>query len=246
MRNLALTVSFDGTNYAGFQIQKNAPTIQEILEATLRKILKEKVRLLAAGRTDAGVHAVAHVATVKTTSSIPSFALKRALNSLLPQDIAVQKVKEVPLSFHPRYEAISKRYRYTIRNHPSRSPFDRLYTTFYPYPLDLAAMRRAARYLIGKNDFKSFQAKDKKGRSSVRNIRHLSIRRKSPYLVIDIEGDGFLYKMVRNMIGTLLEVGRGKRRPADIQKILSKKDRSGAGPTAPARGLCLLSVRYSS
>ncbi|MBI4436560.1 MAG: tRNA pseudouridine(38-40) synthase TruA [Candidatus Omnitrophica bacterium] len=246
MRNLALTVSFDGTNYAGFQIQKNGKTVQEVLEAALRKILKEKVRILAAGRTDAGVHALAQVVTVKTSSEIPTEALKRALNSNIPPDIAVQQVKKVPLSFHPRYEAISKRYRYTIRNHPSRSPFDRLYTTFYPYPLDLSAMRRAARFLMGRRDYQSFQAKDKKRRSSTRHIRHLSIRKKSPYVVLEIEGDGFLYKMVRNIVGTLLEVGRGKWRPADVKGILSKKDRSLAGPTAPARGLCLLSVRYLS
>ena len=246
MRNLVLTVSFDGTNYSGFQIQKNAVTVQGVLEKTLSKILKEKVCLRSAGRTDAGVHAVSQIASFRTKAPIPLANLKKALNSLLPPDIAIQKVEEASLSFHPRYGAMSKWYRYTLRNHPFRSPFDRLFTTFYPYPLDIPAMRKAAQAFIGKYDFKSFQAKDKKERSSVRKIRRLSIRKKSPYVFIDIEGDGFLYKMVRTIVGTLLEVGRGKRDPAEIKKILSQKDRSKAGPTAPAQGLSLVSVRYPS
>jgi len=244
MRHLVLTISFDGTDYAGSQIQKNAPTVQGVLEKVLSRLLKEKVRLLAAGRTDAGVHAFSHVISFKTNSGIPLLALKRALNSLLPQDIVVKKVKEAPLSFHPRYEAVLKRYRYTLRNHPSRSPFDRFYTAYCPDPLNVAAMQRAAHYLIGRRNFKSFQAKDKRERPSIRNIRRLSIRKISPYVTIDIEGDGFLYKMVRNIVGTLLEVGRGKRTPSDIKTILSQKDRSKAGRTAPARGLCLMGVRY--
>ena len=244
MRNLVLTVSFDGTNYAGFQVQKNAVTVQEVLEKTLSKILKEKVRLNSAGRTDAGVHAVAQIASFKTKASIPPSALKKGLNTLLPPDIAIQKVEEAPLSFHPRYEAVSKWYRYTLRNHPSRSPFDRFYTTYYPYPLDIRAMQKAARALIGKYDFKSFQAKDKKERSSIRTIRRLSIQKKSPYVFINIEGNGFLYKMVRNIVGTLIEVGRGKWSPEEMKKILSQKNRLSAGKTAPARGLCLMGVRY--
>ena len=246
MRNLVLTVSFDGTNYSGFQVQKNAVTVQGVLEKTLSKILQEKVRLRSAGRTDSGVHALAHIASFKTKTTFPLAALKRALNSLLPRDIVIGKIEEAPLSFHPRYEAMSKWYRYTLRNHASRSPFDRFYTTFYPHPLDIRAMQKASRYLMGRNDFKSFQARDKKERSSVRKIRRLSIRKKSPYVFIDIEGNGFLYKMVRTIVGTLLEVGRGKRDPAEIKKILSQKDRSKAGPTAPAQGLSLVSVRYPS
>ena len=246
MRQIVLTLSYDGTRYAGFQIQKNGVTIQAVLEKTLKSILKTKIRLLSASRTDAGVHALAHVVSFKTESVISPPALKRALNSLLPQDIVVKEAKEVSLTFHPRFDAALKRYRYTIRHHPSRSPFDRLYTTYYPYPLDLSAMRKAARPLVGRVDFKSFQASDKKERSSIRNIHHLSIREKSPYVIIDVVGDGFLYKMVRNIVGTLLEVGRGKWAPSEMKKILSKKNRSKAGFTAPARGLCLLSIRYRS
>lgn len=244
MRNLILTVSFDGTNYAGFQIQKNAVTVQEVLEKTLSKILKEKIHLRAAGRTDAGVHALAHVVCFKTDSSIPEAALRKALNSLLPEDIVVQKVKEVHLSFHPRFEAALKHYRYVLRNQPLRSPFDRFYTTFYPQPLNTAAMRKAARNLLGRHDFRAFQAKDKKDRQSIRKIRHLSIQKKAPYLFIDIRGDGFLYKMVRNIVGTLLEVGRGKLKPKEVREILLGKERQAAGPTAPAKGLSLISIHY--
>lgn len=243
---MALTLSYDGTHYAGFQIQKNKKTVQGVLEETLRKILKKKPRLLYAGRTDAGVHALSQIVSFKIDSSISTGALQKALNSLLPPDIVVQKAKVVPSSFHPRYERAFKHYRYTLRYHPSRSPFDRLYTTFYPYVLDLSAMRQAARYLKGRHDFKSFQASDKKERSSVRVLHRLSLRRKPPYLFIDLIGNGFLYKMVRNIVGTLLEVGRGRRTPETIKRLLSKKDRCLAGPTAPAKGLFLVSVRYPS
>ncbi len=246
MRHLALTVSYDGTRYAGFQVQKNALTVQAILQKTLRQILKENIRLLSSGRTDAGVHALGHLVSFKTASAISGGALKRALNSLLPPDVAVVKVESVPLSFHPRFDKALKTYRYTLRNHPSRSPFDRLYTTFYPRPLDLSAMKRAAGHFKGRKNFKSFQAKDKKERSSIRQIRRISVRRHSPYVFIEIEGNGFLYKMVRNIVGTLLEVGRGRRKPEEIRRLLLKKDRRFAGPTAPARGLCLLKVTHRS
>ena len=244
MRNLLLSVSYDGTHYAGFQIQKNASTIQGVLESTLRKILKQNVHLLSAGRTDAGVHAFCNLVSVKTASSISLAALKRALNSNLPQDISIKKVGEVPLNFHPRFDALSKHYRYTLRNHPLRSPFDRFFTTFYPYPLDISAMRKAAKHLRGIHDFKAFQAKDKRERASRRRIHRLSIRRKSPYVFIDIEGDGFLYKMVGNIVGTLLEIGRGKRNAQEMRRLLVQKDRQKAGKTALAEGLCLLSIRY--
>ncbi|MFH1857699.1 MAG: tRNA pseudouridine(38-40) synthase TruA [Candidatus Omnitrophota bacterium] len=242
MRQIVLTVSYDGTHYAGYQIQKNARTIQAVLESTLRRILKEKVRLSAASRTDAGVHALEHITAFKSGATISCVALMRALNSLLPQDIVVRKAAEKPPSFRVRDAAALKQYRYTIRHHPVRSPFDRFYTTFYPYPLDVAAMRKAARYLVGRKNFKSFQASDKVERSSVRTIHRLSVRQKSPYLVIDVTGSGFLYKMVRNIVGTLLEVGRGRRLPEGLPRLVSQKNRTLAGPTAPARGLCLIKV----
>ncbi len=245
LRNISLTISFDGTRYAGFQIQKNGLAVQEVLETALRKILKEKVRLLAAGRTDAGAHALAQEVSFKTGSPIPPIGLVRVLNALLPKDIAVRSAKVVPSFFHPRYHAVRKHYRYTLRHHSTPSPFDRLYATFYPYSLDVGAMRRAAKIFLGKKDFRSFQAKDKLERTSVRRIDRLSIQEKSPYLYIDVEGNGFLYKMVRNIVGTLLEVGKGKIKPDQVRKIFFQKDRAKAGPTAPAKGLCLMSVKYS-
>jgi len=242
MRHFVLTLTYDGTQYAGFQIQKDASTIQGVLEKTLRDILKRKVRTLSSGRTDAGVHALSHIVSFKAKTRMSQNALKKALNALLPQDIAVTRITEAPLSFHPRFEAMKKRYRYTIRNHSARSPFDRFYTVFYPYPLNVRAMRKAARQLQGQHDFKAFQAKDKKERSSVRHIHRLTIQKKSPYLTIDIEGNGFLYKMVRNIVGTLLEVGNGRRSPEEIKTLLARKNRALTGPTVPAKGLCLLKV----
>ena len=246
MRRVKLVLSYDGTAYGGSQRQKNAPTIQQTLEEALRKILKEKVRLLFAGRTDAGVHAEGQVAAFSTRRKIPLRGLKRGLNAMLPKDIVVRSAAQVPSDFHPRFRPSLKEYRYTIWNHPVPTPFLREYAFHVPQPLNLPAMRHAARFLVGKHNFKSFQASDQKRRSSVRTLRRLAVRRRGPLIRMNFQGDGFVYRMVRNIVGTLLEVGKGRRSPGEIFRLLSKKDRRLAGPTAPAKGLCLVRVTYPS
>jgi tRNA pseudouridine38-40 synthase len=261
MRNLRLTIEYDGTRYAGWQTQKSPPstprlrsgqavrgpqkTIQETIEQILSKILQEKVHLVAAGRTDSGVHALAQVANFKTTARIPVEKLKNALNSRLPGDIAISAVKEMPLNFHSCFAAKAKLYRYTIllRDYPSALWRTRVYR--FPYKkLNVALMRKEAKVLLGRHNFKSFQAADKIERSSVRTIKQLKIIRQGEFIYFDIEADGFLYNMARNIVGTLMEIGRGKFPKTSMLKILKAKDRKLAGPTAPAKGLCLLQVKY--
>ncbi len=262
MRNIKLTIAYDGTNYAGWQVQKvkskvparsgsafggksqKLKTVQETIEKALEKILQEKVKLTASGRTDSGVHAIGQVANFKTDSRLFPDNIQKALNSSLPKDIVVKKVEDVALEFHARYSATSKSYRYTILNSRFRSPFDRHYAAFISYHLDASLMQDAAVHLVGRHDFRSFQAKA--GRSnSTRTIKSLGVKRRGRFIYIDIEADGFLYNMVRNIVGTLIEVGRGKLGANDVMKILKAKKRSLAGPTALPEGLCLVRVRYT-
>lgn len=244
MRNIKLIIEYDGTNYAGWQIQKNAKSIQGTLESTLKRIIGEKVRLVSCGRTDSGVHAEGHAANFKTNSKISLVNLQRGLNSVLPKDIVIKEAKEVPLDFNSRYDAKSKVYRYTILNRSYPQALCRNYFYYVPYKLDLNLMRREAKCLVGKHDFKSFQAADKKERSSIRTIKKLNIKRKGNLIEIEIEADGFLYNMVRNIVGTLIEIGRGRFKAGSMKKILKAKNRDLAGPTAPAKGLCLAEVKY--
>jgi tRNA pseudouridine38-40 synthase len=246
-RNIKLEIEYDGTNYCGWQIQKRhqvAKSIQETIEKTLRKILQEKIRLIASGRTDAGIHAKGQVANFKTNSQIPLKKLQAALNSLLPQDITIKNAREVNSNFHSRFNAKSKLYRYTILNNAYRSAFLRNTAYFYPYSLNLKLMRGESKVLLGEHNFKAFQASDKKERGAVRTIKNLKISKEKGLIYIDIEADGFLYNMARNIVGTLIEIGRGRFKKGDLEKILQAKDRRLAGPTAPARGLCLLRVEY--
>ena len=244
VRNIRLTVEYDGTNYNGWQIQKPLPTIQEAIQDALKKILQEEVKLTASGRTDSGVHALAQVVNFRTNSNLHHKAIQRALNSLLPPDIAIINAKEAAKDFHATYDARSKLYRYTIWNRPFPRPINRFYVYTVYHPLDIALMRREAKVLIGRHNFRSFQARDKKEKNSVRTIKKLAIRRDRGFIYIDVEADGFLYNMVRNIVGTLVEAGRGKLEKGGLKRILKAKDRRAAGPTAPAKGLCLVRVRY--
>lgn len=253
MRNIRLTIEYDGTNYCGWQIQNSAKrivhsakrdTIQGTIEEALKKILQEKVKLIGSGRTDSGVHARGQVANFKTKSRLSSTNIQRAVNSLLPSDIRVREAVEVQLHFNSRFEAKSKMYRYTIVNDTLVSPFDRRYCYFFSYPLNVARMRREAKCLIGKHDFKSFQAADKEEKNSTRRIKKLKIKRERDFIYIDIEADGFLHNMARNIVGTLVEAGRGKLKIGSVEKILKAKNRELAGPTASAKGLCLMKVKY--
>jgi len=246
MRNLKITLEYDGKNYAGWQAQKTKfPTIQETIEKVLYKILQEKVRLIASGRTDAGVHAAAQVANFQTNSAIGTDKLRRALNGLLPEDIAIARIEEAPLDFHSRFCAKSKTYRYVILNRPYRSALSKSQIYFYAYPLELKLLGSEAKALLGRHDFKAFSASGSAVKNTTRRIKKIVIKKTFGALItIDIEADGFLYNMVRNIVGTLIEIGRGKFPAGSMIRILRSKNRKLAGPTAPARGLTLLKVKY--
>lgn len=252
MRNILIEIEYDGTRFQGWQSQQNKfsnqkaspKTIQEIIEKVLGIILNDKIRLICSGRTDAGVHAKSQIANFKTTSKIPLEKLKIAFNSLLPEDIVIRKMKEVPARFHAQYAAKTKTYRYTILNQPVNNVFMRNYAKYIPKPLHIDLMSEEAKVLSGRHDFKSFQATDKKERNSIRTIKKIKIRKRAGFIFIDIEANGFLYNMARNIVGTLIEIGRGKFPKGSMKKILQAKDRKKAGPTAPAKGLCLLRVKY--
>jgi len=244
MRNIKLTIAYDGTGYKGWQIQKNGLAIQEEVEKAIYAVFKKNCRVNGASRTDAGVHAKAQIANFKINNAVPSEKIPQALNSFLPGSLAVTRAEDVSPDFHPRFSARSKHYRYSILNVRSRDPFAERYAWRVPYGLNVSLMKKEARVLSGRHDFKAFQARDKRERPSVRRITKISIRKKASSVVIDIEGDGFLYNMVRNITGTLVEIGRGYFPPGSMRQILTARDRTKAGPTAPAHGLCLMEVRY--
>lgn len=246
MRTLKLTLEYDGTDFFGFQIQARGRTVQGEIEKALHTILKEGVRVIPAGRTDSGVHALGQVAHFKTRRTIPASSLLRALNANLPKDVAVLDCEEAGPDFHARKHAAWKTYRYTVLNRPVRSALLRRDALLVSQKLNLPAMRRAARLLVGEHDFRSFQATDKAPRSSRRRVRRLTLKREGPFIRFEIEGNGFLYNMVRNIVGTLLLVGRGKIAPSDVRRIRDGCDRRLAGPTAPAHGLCLIRVTYGA
>ena len=251
VRNIKLTLEYDGTRFNGWQVQdKSKRTVQGELNTALSRIFQEKCSVIGSGRTDSGVHAKGQVANFKTTSSMTPIQILKALNTSLPEDVSASKVEEVSQKFHAQYSAKSKTYRYTILNSQNRSALSRDFSFFYPYPLNLTRIRRELKNLLGKKDFKSFQAHDSaiseeslKNKSTIRTIKRLEIQKNGNFIFIEIEADGFLYKMVRNIVGTLLEIGSGKRSES-LKKILNAKDRRCAGQTAPAKGLCLREVRY--
>jgi tRNA pseudouridine38-40 synthase len=245
-RNIKLTISYDGTGYKGWQLQANGRTVQEELEKAVKKVFKKHYRLHGASRTDAGVHAKAQIANFKIAPSlaIPAGKIPAALNAHLPEDIAVNRTEEVSPEFHARFDAKSKHYKYYILNSRQRDPFSEKHAWRVPYKLNVSLMKREASALLGKHDFKSFQAKDKKERSSRRRILRLDVVKKKPFIIIDIAADGFLYNMVRNIVGTLVDISRGYLPEGSMRRILKSKDRTQAGPTAPAKGLFLIDVKY--
>ncbi|HNW39673.1 MAG TPA: tRNA pseudouridine(38-40) synthase TruA [Candidatus Omnitrophota bacterium] len=251
MRNFKLEIEYDGTHYYGWQVQnsksanyRNSQTVQYQLEKVLKKILQEDIHLIVAGRTDSGVHALSQVANFKSISGMPLEKLRWALNCLLPEDIKVTQVKNVGLDFNSRFSAKSKLYRYTILNRKYSSALlaNRVY--FFHYPLNVALMRREAKVLLGCHDFSAFGAAEIRQRNPVRTIRSLKISKAGNFLYIDIQADSFLYNMVRSIAGTLLEIGRGRFAPGTMKKILKSRERKLVGPTLPAKGLCLIRVKY--
>jgi tRNA pseudouridine38-40 synthase len=247
-RWLKLTVAYDGTNYAGWQIQPDKPTVQAAIEAAWHEITREMIRVTAAGRTDAGVHALGQVVAVATESRLPVSDLQRGLNALLPEDVAVVALEEACEGFHATYDALGKTYRYQIHNGRVPAIFDRRYTWHYPQPLDAESMHAAAQALVGKHDFSSFESIGSERPTSVRTITALSVRRGTGALAdrvtIEVAGDGFLYNMVRAIVGTLVEVGRGARDATWPAEVLTACDRTRAGQTAPPQGLFLVRVEY--
>lgn len=246
MRRLRLDLEYEGTRYHGWQVQPNALTVQECVERTLRTVLNESCRVVGAGRTDAGVHALGQVAHFETTRTIAAPALQRALNSLLPADIAVREVREVPESFHARKSAVRKRYVYWIWNDPRKCALWERFCWHVPVPLDLSAMGAAASHLTGRHDFSSFQASGCESRDNpVREVDLLRVESPpGPFVRITVEAASFLRHMVRNLVGTLVEVGLGRIGADDVRSILEARDRRRAGRTAPGRGLFLEWVCY--
>ncbi len=251
MRNIKLTIEYDGTHFNGWQVQdKGKRTVQGEIEKACAKVFHKRIRLIGSGRTDSGVHALGQVANFRVDTKLAPFEILRAVNASLPEDITIVKVEEAQEKFHAQHSAKSKVYRYTILNRPARSALERNFCYHYPYQLNVSMMRQEARALTGRRDFKSFQAsgsmrfdKDKK-KNTVRYLKKLMIRRRGDLIYIDFEADGFLYKMVRNIMGTLLHIGRGRLPKGSIKRILAKKNRAFAGQTAKAKGLCLLKVNY--
>ncbi|MCL6447537.1 MAG: tRNA pseudouridine(38-40) synthase TruA [Armatimonadetes bacterium] len=247
MRNVKLTLAYDGTNYHGFQEQRGTglPTVQGVLEKCLCRLAGREIRVTGAARTDAGVHALGQVVNFDPGAwAIPADRIPLALNGVLPEDVAAVHAEEVPPGFHARFSARAKTYRYTIFNARIPSPFWRRYSHFEPRFLDLEAMAAAARYLRGRHDFASFQAAGADTKTTVRTLFEAEVTRTEELIFFTFRGDGFLYNMVRIMVGTLVEIGLGKRPPEEIKAILEAGERARAGPTVPARGLCLVNVEY--
>ncbi len=276
MRNIKLTIQYDGTKYCGWQIQNNIKnqiskiknkSIQGTIEEALKKILQEKIRVIGSGRTDAGVHALAQVANFKTKTKLNPVRILRALNSSLPKDIRIIDADEVDLNFNAQFKAKSKTYKYIILNSRTSNPFLNRYCYHLSFPLDLDLIKQEVKCLKGRHNFKSFCASGSKVNYPVRSIKKICVETKKVFLthstslrvnpeciegltnhvkliIITIEADGFLYNMVRNIVGTLIDIVRGHLKKGDMKRILNAKNRRLAGPTAAAKGLFLCEVKY--
>ena len=272
MRNICLTIAYDGTDFHGWQRQPDLPTVQASIEAAIEKVTGAPATLWGSGRTDAGVHALNQVANFKTDCRIPCENLTKALNNLLPPTVRIKEARQVADDFHARYDVRSKTYRYRILQAPVCSPFLCRFVCHHPFALDHKQMAEAARLFEGEHDFTSFAAVSSE-ETGVRSqelgvesensefriqdpgspkqtmvraidVSRLVARPRTSMLIYEVKGSGFLHYMVRNIVGTLMEVGRGKLVPADVTRILAARDRTLAGPTAPAQGLCLVKVEY--
>lgn len=244
MKRIKLTIAYDGTNYCGWQVQPNGITVEEVVNKALKKLTGEDIQVIGASRTDSGVHALGNVAVFDTHTTIPPERISYALNQRLPEDIVIVKSEEVAEDFHPRYCDCSKTYEYHILNTRIPIPTKRLTNYFVSYDLDVEKMRKAAGYLIGEHDFVSFCNVRTDVEDTVRTVTELEILKDGEEITIRISGDGFLYNMVRIIVGTLIRVGRGFYEPEKVKEILEAKDRKAAGVTAPPHGLILAEIRY--
>jgi tRNA pseudouridine38-40 synthase len=243
-RTLKLTLAYDGTRFVGWQRQASGESIQGLVEAALAPLEGSRVTVQGAGRTDAGVHAEGQVASAQVTFAHDCATVLRAVNAQLPPDIRVTSVEDAGTGFHARFGARRKWYRYQISRAAVADPFTRLYAWHVPEPLDLEAMRLAGSILVGTHDFAAFQSSGGEVASTVRTLTRSELHERGPLLVYDVEGTGFLRHMVRALVGTLVEVGRGTRRAADVERLLGGASRGTAGATAPAHGLALVRVEY--
>lgn len=244
MKRVRLTVAYDGTCYHGWQIQDNGNTVEGELNRALSELFGEEIEVIGASRTDSGVHALGNVAVFDTESQMAAFKMAYALNQRLPEDIRIQRSEEVPPDWHPRRCESRKTYEYRIYRGEFPMPVKRLYSHFTYHALDVGKMREAAACLVGEHDFRSFCQTGAQVESTVRTVYSMELEEQGPELVIRICGSGFLYNMVRIIAGTLLEVGQGKREPEAMLEILAARERSAAGPTAPAKGLTLIKYEF--
>lgn len=244
-KNYKLKISYDGSRYFGWEHQPDRETIQGKIETVLARMVdKDMVDVIGAGRTDAGVHARAMIANVQLDTQMSPEEIRDYANRYLPDDIAILEVREAADRFHARYKAVGKTYQYTCFDGPVKPVFDRKYYTPLDQELDVEAMQEAAHFLEGKHDYKSFCGNSRMKKSTVRIVDTITVRRRKGYVYLTFHGTGFLQNMVRIMSGTLIEVGLGRKRPEEVGEILGACDRKVAGPTAPAKGLCLLKVDY--
>lgn len=244
MKTIRLTIEYDGTDFVGWQLQANGRSVQEVLETALARVLGSPVRVHSAGRTDAGVHARGMVAHFATAADLPLPAYREGVNRLLPMDVAVREAAEAAEGFHARFDARGKWYRYVIHSAPVRSPLLDRSAWHLRSSLDLAAMGRAAQDFVGRHDFAAFRSAGCDARTTVREVFSLELAPQGELLFIDVRGEGFLRNMVRVMVGTLVEIGMGRRPDTDVAQLLRQGCRQGAGRTAPAHGLCLMEVWY--
>lgn len=244
MRSIRLIIEYDGTAYSGWQTQPNGLAIQQVVEEAIQKVTHHKVSLRSSGRTDAGVHAVAMPAVFQTETTIPLKAYIDGTNRFLPNDIAVKAATEVSPEFSPIRDALAKHYRYTINTATIRSPLNHFYAWHVRENLNMEAMKKAADSFIGTHDFGSFRASNCGACTSKRRIDFVNIEKRSDFITIDVTGGGFLKNMVRIMVGTLVEIGKGRFNPEYVESLLKNPDRKRAGATAPAHGLCLIKVYY--
>lgn len=244
MKRIMLTVAYDGSAYSGFQEQNNAPTIEGEINRCLKELLGEEIRVVGGSRTDAGVHALCNVAVFDTESRIPGEKISYALNQRLPEDIRIRESREMPAGFHPRHCESRKTYEYKIINDKFPIPTKRLYGHFTYVPLDERRMKAAAAYLVGEHDFKSFCSAGSQVLSTVRTVYDIQAEREKEEITIRVTGNGFLYHMVRIIAGTLMEAGKGLWEPDHMKDIIAARDRSAAGPTAPACGLMLVKYEF--
>jgi len=244
MRNIKLTIEYDGKGFNGWQKQPDKLNIQGEIESAIEQVLKEKVELIASGRTDAGVHSLGQVANFKTSSNMPLEKIPYAINSVMKKSIVIKKAEEVEERFHSRYSCKSKTYRYVINNSKYGSSIYRSFEYHVSQPLDVEKMKQAAKYFEGEHDFKAFRASGTSNKDSVRTIYTANVIKENDRIYIELTGNGFLYNMVRIISGTLLDVGLGKIEPNSISEIIDLKDRTKAGRTLPPHGLFLIDVKY--